>query len=106
MTRTRVDEKKPVPAPQGEPVSDTGSFPVVVDNPGEVPQTSLIADAKAMQDAELEAAEEASIKSNKKAGKVAVVAVRQGYFKGSRKSPGDKFTLDSADEMGDWMKKI
>lgn len=105
MTRTRVDEKKAVPAPGGEPVGDSGSFPTVVDNPGEAPQTELIADAKAMKDAELEAAEEASLKSNGK-GKIKVVALRAGYFKGSRKQEGDKFVLDSEAEMGDWMKKI
>lgn len=44
--------------------------------------------------------------SPKKSGKVNVVATRNGYFKGSRKVEGDKFTLDDASEMGDWMKKI
>lgn len=34
---------------------------------------------------------------------VDVVANRPGYFKGSRKVEGDKFTIKDMSELGDWM---
>lgn len=43
---------------------------------------------------------------SKKIGKINVVATRAGFFKGSRKVEGDKFTVDSDKELGSWMKII
>lgn len=71
------------------------------------------AQAPAVPEVEAQVVDEASSivnaveeKSPKRSGKVNVVATRNGYFKGSRKVEGDKFTLDDVSEMGEWMKKI
>jgi len=39
-------------------------------------------------------------------GPIQVVAVALGFYKGSRKSIGDKFTIEGKHQFGTWMKKI
>ena len=37
---------------------------------------------------------------------IEVVALRSGFYKGSRRVEGDKFTVPSLDKVGTWMKCI
>lgn len=38
-----------------------------------------------------------------KSTKIKVVALKEGVFKRSSKNPGDKFEVDSFNELGSWM---
>jgi hypothetical protein len=45
-------------------------------------------------------------KAKAKSGPIQVVATRKGFFNNHRLNEGDKFVIDSEDQLGSWMKKI
>lgn len=50
--------------------------------------------------------EEAKKALAKKQGPYHVVAVRTGFYDGKRRQEGDKFTIESVEALGSWMKPI
>lgn len=106
----RQQQKPTVPAPKTNEIPTSGDayHPPVNDNPGEAPQVQMVADAKAFEQAELEANKEASLQAEAKTSKssLMVVATRAGFYKQSRKQEGDKFVIADKTELGDWMKEI
>lgn len=102
--RNSIPAPSEVPSP-AEASEEQVSAPVVDEAAAKAAEE---AELKAIEEAELKKIEDAekAAKPAKKSGKVNVIAIRQGFFKGSRKSEGDKFTLDDVSEMGEWMKKI
>ena len=60
-------------------------------------------------DSQDEAAKDVSLilpEEPKKAGSIKVMATRPGFYGNDRKKEGALFTIQSEQEMGDWMKKI